>query len=43
MALPAGVNASKIAATVRDGVVEVAIPLPTGANRERITITPETA
>jgi Hsp20/alpha crystallin family protein len=43
MALPAGVDASKIAATARDGVVEVTIPLPTGANRERITITPETA
>jgi len=30
-------------AKARDGVVEVTIPLPSGANRGRITITPETA
>lgn len=43
MTLPAGVDASRIVATARDGVIEVTIPLPTGAHRERIAITPKTA
>src|SRR6516165_4176282 len=34
MALPAGVDAEKIEAKTRDGVVEVRIPLPTEAKKE---------
>ncbi len=40
MALPAGVDASKIKASTRDGIVEVTIPLPKDAKRETVTITP---
>jgi HSP20 family protein len=39
MALPEGVDAKKIKATTRDGVVEVTIPLPKGAKKEPVTIT----
>jgi HSP20 family molecular chaperone IbpA len=40
MALPAGIDASKIKASTRDGVVEVTIPLPKEAKKEPVTITP---
>ncbi len=40
MALPAGVDAGKIKASTRDGIVEVTIPLPKDAKRETVTITP---
>ena len=40
MALPAGVDPTKIEAKTRDGVVEVTIPLPEKAKKEPITITP---
>jgi HSP20 family protein len=40
MALPAGVDPTKIEAKTRDGVVEVTIPLPEKAKTEPITITP---
>jgi HSP20 family molecular chaperone IbpA len=40
MTLPAGVDAKKIEAKTHDGVVEVTIPLPTGAKQEPVTITP---
>jgi HSP20 family protein len=40
MALPAGVEAKKIKANTRDGVVEVTIPLPKEAKKEKIEITP---
>ena len=40
MALPAGVDAKKIKAKTRDGVVEVTIPLPKEAKKESVTITP---
>jgi len=40
MALPGGVDAKKIKASTRDGVVEVTIPLPEEAKKETITITP---
>jgi HSP20 family protein len=40
MALPSGVDASKIVAKTKDGVVEVTIPLPNEAKEETITITP---
>jgi HSP20 family protein len=40
MALPAGVDATKIKAKTKDGVVEVSIPLPKEAKKETITITP---
>jgi HSP20 family protein len=40
MALPAGVEAKKIKASTRDGIVEVTIPLPKDAKRETVTITP---
>jgi HSP20 family protein len=39
MALPAGVDAKKIKATTRDGIVEVTIPLPKEANKEPVKIT----
>ena len=40
MALPVGVDAGKIKAKTHDGVVEVTIPLPTEAKKEKVTITP---
>jgi HSP20 family protein len=40
MALPPGVDAKKITATTRDGVVEVTIPLPKEATKETVKITP---
>ncbi len=40
MALPAGVEAEKITATTLDGVLEVTIPLPQQANKEKVAITP---
>ncbi len=43
MALPAGVDATKIKATTHDGVVEVTIPLPKEAKTEAVTITPTAA
>ncbi len=43
LALPAGVDASKIKAQTHDGVVEVTIPLPKEAKKEPITITPTAA
>ncbi len=39
-ALPAGVDAKKIKAKTKDGVVEMTIPLPTEPKRETVTITP---
>jgi len=43
MALPPGVEASKIKATTHDGVVEVTIPLPKEAKKETVKITPTAA
>ncbi|MGA2321526.1 MAG: Hsp20/alpha crystallin family protein [Solirubrobacteraceae bacterium] len=43
MALPAGVDAKKIKAKTRDGVVEVTVPLPKEAKKEAVTITPTSA
>jgi HSP20 family protein len=40
MALPAGVDPKQIQATTKNGVVEVTIPLPTEAKKEKVTITP---
>jgi HSP20 family protein len=40
MALPYGVDASRIEAKTRDGVVEVTIPLPEKAKKETVKITP---
>jgi HSP20 family protein len=40
LALPPGVDAKDIKATTHDGVVEVTIPLPPEAKKEKITITP---
>jgi HSP20 family protein len=40
MALPAGVDPKQIKATTKDGVVEVTIPLPKEAQKEKVTITP---
>lgn len=40
MALPAGVDPKKIDAKTHDGVVEVTIPLPRAAKKEKIAITP---
>lgn len=41
MALPAGVDPSKIVAKTHDGVLEVTVPLPPEAKGERVEITPE--
>jgi HSP20 family molecular chaperone IbpA len=41
--LPAGVDAKKIKAKTRDGVVEVTVPLPKEAKKEAVTITPTSA
>ncbi len=43
MALPAGVDPKAIKAETKDGVVEVTVPLPTEAAKEKITITPTAA
>ena len=43
MALPPGVDASKIKAKTHDGVVEVTIPLPKEAKKETVKITPTAA
>jgi HSP20 family protein len=40
MALPTGVDATKITANTHDGVVEVTIPLPEKAKKETIAIKP---
>ena len=40
MALPPGVEAKKIKAKTHDGVVEVTIPLPKEAKKEKVEITP---
>jgi|SRR5579884_32939 len=40
MALPPGVDATKIRARTHDGVVEVTIPLPKEAKKEKVEITP---
>ena len=43
MALPPGVDAKKIKAKTRDGVVEVTIPLPKETEKEPVRITPTAA
>ena len=43
MALPGGVDAKKIKASTHDGVVEVTIPLPEEAKKQRVSITPTAA
>lgn len=43
MALPEGVDPSKIKAKTKDGVVEVTIPLPSQTKKEPVTITPTAA
>jgi HSP20 family protein len=43
MALPGSVDAKKIKASTRDGVVEVTIPLPKEASKEPVRITPTVA
>jgi HSP20 family protein len=43
MVLPAGIDAKDIKAEIRDGVVEVMIPLPTKAKKETIEIKPTAA
>jgi len=43
MALPAGVDAKKIKAKTHDGVVEVTIPLPKEAGKEKVEIKPTAA
>lgn len=43
MTLPAGVDPKTIKAHTKDGVVEVTIPLPTEAKKEKVTITPTAA
>lgn len=43
MALPSGVDVKKIKAQTKDGVVEVAIPLPKEEDKKAITITPTAA
>jgi HSP20 family protein len=43
MALPVGVDAKKIKASTRDGVVEVTVPLPKDASKEPVRITPTVA
>ena len=40
MTLPPGVDGNAITATTRDGVLEVTIPLPSEAAKEKVTITP---
>lgn len=43
MGLPAGVDPKQIVATTKDGVVEVTIPLPAEASKDKVTITPTVA
>jgi HSP20 family protein len=43
MVLPPGVDAQKIEAKTREGVVEVTIPLPREAQKEPVRITPTSA
>jgi HSP20 family protein len=43
LALPAGVDAKKIKASTHDGVVEVTIPLPSEAKKEKVEIKPTAA
>jgi HSP20 family molecular chaperone IbpA len=43
MALPEGVDAKKIKAATKDGVVEITIPLPAESKKEPATITPTAA
>ena len=43
MALPGGVDAKRIKAATRNGVVEVSIPLPKKASKEPVRITPTVA
>lgn len=43
MALPAGVEAKKIKAKTRDGVLEVTIPLPKEPKKQTVEITPTAA
>jgi len=43
IALPAGIDAKKIKASTRDGVVEVTVPLPPEASKEPVRITPTVA
>lgn len=40
LTLPAGVDPSRIEAKVKHGVAEVTIPVPTGSQKESVTITP---
>jgi HSP20 family protein len=43
LALPVGVDAKKIKATTRDGVVEVTIPLPQEPEKKKVEIKPTAA
>jgi HSP20 family protein len=43
MTLPRGVDPKSIKAHTKDGVVEVTIPLPKEAKKEKVTITPTAA
>ena len=43
IALPSGVDAQAIKAQTRDGVVEVTVPLPSGAPTQKVEITPAPA
>jgi HSP20 family protein len=40
VSLPPGVDAEKIKATTKDGVLEVTVPLPKEVERQPVTITP---
>lgn len=40
VSLPPGVDATKIKATTKDGVLEVTVPLPKEAAHEPVTVTP---
>jgi len=42
-ALPSGVDAQAIKAQTRDGVVEVIVPLPSGATTQKVEISPAPA
>jgi HSP20 family protein len=43
IALPSGIDAQAIKAQTRDGVVEVTVPLPSGATPQKVEITPAPA
>ena len=43
IAVPSGVDAQAIKARTRDGVVEVIVPLPSGAATQKVEITPAPA